>query len=217
MKVLHIEARKKFDLDNVNWGALDSLKLKESVSLAASVQYLDLLSEVREYLEKKGINVVVQKGAFHEGQVLGCNANAFDVSADNLLLLCDGKFHALNNAIRIGKEILVFNGETVEKVGVDEVEKARARIKGRQAKFLSSKVVGLLVSTKFGQSYKNWGAVAEKLEKKGKEVYVFVSDNIDVGEFDNFNFIEIWVNTACFGIGLDDPRIVNLQDVLEFL
>lgn len=216
MEILHIEARKKVDLSAVNWEVLDGLDLKE-VSLAASVQYLDFLEEVKSYLEKKGVRVVVRKGAFHDGQVLGCNANAFDSSAETLLLLCDGKFHALNNAIRLGREIFVFNGDSVDKVSLNEVEKAKAKIKGKQVKFLSAKKIGLLVSTKFGQESKNYVAVAKRIEALNKEVYVFVTDNIDAGEFENFNYIDFWVNTACFGIGLDDSRIVNLQDILEFL
>jgi diphthamide biosynthesis enzyme Dph1/Dph2-like protein len=216
MEVLHIEARKKFDFDKINWKALDELNL-EQVSLAASVQYLDLLVEVKNYLEEHGIEVIVREGAYHKGQILGCNANAFDENAKTLLLLCDGKFHAVNNAIRLGREIFVFNGENVDKVSVDDVEKEKARIKGRKVKFLSSEKIGLLVSTKFGQESKGWKVVAERIEAKGKEVYVFMTDNIDTGEFENFNYIDFWVNTACFGIGLDDKRVVNLQDILEFL
>ena len=217
MEVLHIEARKKFDFGKINWDALDDLKLSGSVSLAASVQYLDLLGEVKNYLEEKKIEVIIKKGAYHEGQVLGCNANAFDVSAENLLLLSDGKFHAFNNAIRLGREISVFNGVAVEKVNKKEVERGLARIKGRQAKFLSSKKIGLLVSTKFGQESKEYIKVAKRIEAKDKEVYIFISDNIDVHEFENFNYIDFWVNTACFGIGLDDKRVINLQDILEFI
>ncbi|MAG40221.1 hypothetical protein CMI41_04620 [Candidatus Pacearchaeota archaeon] len=216
MEVLHIEARKKFDFDKINWKALDELKLEE-VSLAASVQYLDLLKEVKDYLEEKDIKVIVKKGAYHDGQVLGCNPVAFDENAKTLLLLCDGKFHALNNALRLGREISVFNGDRIENVAKEDIDKMKAKIKGKQAKFLSSNKIGLLVSTKLGQESKNFKKVAEKIEAKGKEIYVFSTDNIDVNEFENFNYIEMWVNTACFGIGLDDPRIVNLQDILEFL
>lgn len=217
MEVLHIEARKKINLDKVNWKALDSLGLKGSVSLAASVQYLDFLPEVKSYLEEKGFSVLVGRGAYHEGQVLGCNPAGFDSSADNLILLCDGKFHAMNNAIRLDKEVFVFNGAKVDKVTREELDTVKVKIKGKQTKFLSSDKIGLLVSTKFGQESKAWKKVAEKMESKGKEVYVFVSDNVDLNEFENFNYVDFWVNTACYGMGLDDNRIVNLQDILEFL
>jgi diphthamide biosynthesis enzyme Dph1/Dph2-like protein len=214
MEILHIEARKKFG--KINWKALDELNL-EQVSLAASIQYLDLLDEVKNYLEGKGVNVIIKKGAFHDGQVLGCNANAFDSDAKSLLLLCDGKFHATNNAIRLNREILIFNGEEVTKFDEKEMEKIKSKIKGKQMKFLSSKTIGLLVSTKIGQESKAYLKIAEKIEKINKNVYIFLTDNIDVREFDNFNYIDFWVNTACFGLGLDSLGVINLQDILEFI
>ena len=84
-------------------------------------------------------------------------------------------------------------------------------------KFLSSKTIGLLVSTKIGQESKAYLKIAEKIEKINKNVYIFLTDNIDVREFDNFNYIDFWVNTACFGLGLDSLGVINLQDILEFI
>jgi diphthamide biosynthesis enzyme Dph1/Dph2-like protein len=59
--------------------------------------------------------------------------------------------------------------------------------------------------------------VKKNIGKIGKKVYVFEADNINVAEFENFPQIQIWVNTACFGIARDDMRVINLADILEFL
>ena len=46
---------------------------------------------------------------------------------------------------------------------------------------------------------------------------MFETNNIDTNEFENFPQIQMWVNTACFGIARDDMRIINLADIIEFL
>ncbi len=216
MEKMFIEMRKKFDLNEIDFSVLDSLDGK-TISLAATIQYLDLIQPVKEYLESKGKEVILKKGAFYEGHVLGCNPRAFDKKADTLLLLTDGKFHALNNAINLEKEILVFNTKTLEKVSQEEIDKALKKIEAKKKKFLMSNIIGLILSSKPGQRSKQISKIKKNIEKTGKKVFVFESNNIGVGELENFPEIQIWVNTACYGLGLDDSKIVNYSDMAEFL
>ncbi|MFA5061152.1 MAG: diphthamide synthesis protein [Candidatus Pacearchaeota archaeon] len=216
MKTLYIEARKKFNLSEINFSALDNLNGK-TISLCATIQYIDLIPKVKDYLEKRNKKVILKKGAFYTGHVLGCNSSAFDDKADILLLIADGKFHAMNNAIQQQREIYVFNTETLEKVTKDEIQQQNKKILAKKKKFLSAKVVGILSSTKYGQKNKAIEVIRKKIEKLGKEVYVFECDNVDVNEFENFPQIEIWINTACFGLARDDNRIINLTDISKYI
>ncbi len=216
MEKIFVEMRKKFNLDEINFSSLDSLEGK-TISLAATVQYLDLIKPVKKYLEEKGKKVILKQGAFYEGHVLGCNPRAFEKEADNLLLITDGKFHALNNAINLEKEIFVFNTRNLEKVSREDIGKVLKKIEGKKKKFLMSDIIGLILSSKPGQRSKQFDKIKEDIEKTGKKVFVFETNNININEFENFNDIEIWVNTACYGLGLDDPRIVNYYDIAEYL
>lgn len=216
MKTLYIEARKKIDLSRVNFSALDKLGGK-TISLCATIQYIGLLPKVKEYLEKINKKIFLKKGVSYAGHILGCNSSAFDNKADILLLITDGKFHAMNNAIQQQKEIYVFNTETLEKITYEEIQQQNKKILAKKKKFLSAKLVGVLSSTKYGQKNKAVDNIRKKIEKLGKEVYTFECDNIDVGEFENFPQVEIWVNTACFGLARDDNRIVNLIDVSQYI
>lgn len=211
-----IEFRKKYDPKQINFEVLDNLP-KDKISLGASVQYLDFLIPIKDYFKKNNREVIVKKGSYYDGQVLGCNSNAFDYDSDILLLLCDGKFHALNNSIQLKKEIYVFNGLKLDKIEKNELEIYFKKIKGKQMKYLNSKNIGILVSNKKGQ--RSYGAfkIRERIEKSGKKVYVFFGDSLSINEFDNFPDIDIWVNTACFGLAMDNNKIVNLSDILEFL
>jgi diphthamide biosynthesis enzyme Dph1/Dph2-like protein len=213
MKILNLEARKKFT--DLNLHILDSLPGK-TISLAATVQYIPILYSVKTHLESNGKKVILKKGPAYEGHVIGCNPAAFSKEADTLLLITDGKFHALNNAIQMEKEIYVFNTHTLEKLSYEEIKKVNMKRQAAIKKFLMADNVGILVSTKPGQNFKSAEKIKEKLEKKGKKAYIFESDNINPSEFENFS-LPIYINTACFGLGLDDSRIVNLQDILGFI
>ncbi|MBC8435109.1 diphthamide synthesis protein [archaeon] len=214
MEKLFVEARKKFG--EVDYSLLDSLE-GETISLAATIQYLDLIPKVKEYLESRGKKVIIKKGAFYDAHVLGCNPNAFDETADTILLVTDGKFHALNNAINIQREIFVFTTNSLEKITQEDINKNLQKIHGKKNKFLHAEKVGLILTSKYGQKHQQIENVKTKIAKLGKQVYIFETDNIQLGELENFPDIQIWVNTACYGLGLDDMRIINLKDVLEYL
>src|SRR3989344_5910361 len=52
----------------------------------------------------------------------------------------------------------------------------------------------------------------EQLEKTCKQSYIFLSNNINIAELENFN-INSWINTACPGLALDSNKIVNADEV----
>jgi len=168
-------------------------------------------------LENKGKQVLIKKGAYYDAHVLGCNSSTFDKDADTFLMLADGTFHAINNAIQLQKEIYVFTTHTLEKIEQKEIDEHNGKILAKKRKFLFAENIGLLVSSKNGQSCKSVDSVREKIKKSGKNVYVFESDNINTNEFENFPQIQMWVNTACFGLARDDMRIINLVDILDVL
>ncbi len=213
--VLFVEVRKFFDKSCVNFNVLNEIP-SGSVSIGATVQYLNLLPLVKKELEKSGRKVFVQNGAYYDGHVIGCQSHAFNLDADNLLLLSDGMFHALNNSIAINREMFIFNGDSIFKITKKDLEKYFTEITLKKTKFLVNNKIGLLISNKIGQNSLSYNKVKNNIEKLGKKVYIFESDNINLKEFENFKCINIFVNTACFGLGLDDSRIINLLDIVEF-
>jgi diphthamide biosynthesis enzyme Dph1/Dph2-like protein len=215
MEKLFLEFRRKINRDE-DFSKLDIFKGK-NISIAATIQYIDLIPPIREYLEKNKNKVLLKKGSFYEGHVIGCDPSAFNLKADILILITDGKFHGMNNALILDREIFVFNLNKLEKISLEDLKKQKQKTKAKKVKFLSSDKIGLIVSTKPGQSLKSFEKVAKNIEKLKKEVYVFETNNINFSELENFPDIQIWVNTACYGLGLDDPRIVNLQDIIELI
>ena len=46
-----------------------------------------------------------------------------------------------------------------------------------------------------------------------KQAYLFIGNNIETSEFENFPQIQAWVNTACRRLDMNDSSIINLDTI----
>ena len=95
----------------------------------------------------------------------------------------------------------------------------RKKVKGAFAKFLMSKEIGVLITTKPGQ-YKE--KVADKFVEKypDKKFYFFLDNTHNFGGLKDFPFVDSFVNTMCERIGYDDMdvqgiSIINAEDIYD--
>ena len=190
--------------------------LPSELTLGCSVQFLDQLGELKEILEASGkeITFFQSKHARTPGQVLGCDLVNFE--GDAFLYLGDGLFHpsALGYC---GKPVFIYDPFAQKLTELDTAywAKVKKRKQALQAKLLTSDNVGILVTRKPGQNQsKVVETIRDKLEKGGKNVYVFLADEINVQGLEDFNFVDVWVNSACPRIVEDFPCL-NLSDVSE--
>ena len=86
------------------------------------------------------------------------------------------------------------------------------RKKGAMLKFLNGNNIGILVSTKQGQHHPIKQLSILKTKYPKKQFYIFVADMIDINQFDNFSFIDAWINTACPRIE-EDYILLNIKDL----
>ena len=136
---------------------------------------------------------------------------------DAFLYIGDGKFHPTALLYKNKKKVFCYNPftEKIEVLEEDYLQKQEQKKKGQLSKLLSSKNIGVIISTKPGQNQtKKAEELKEKLEKEGKSVYLFLTDEINVNQLPNFNFIEVWVNTACPRL-VEDFNGLNLEDLRE--
>ena len=197
------------------------------VGLYASVQFVGLLDKVKERLSENGIKFVTSKAARTDvsGQLLGCNNYGLnlDSEVDCFLYVGDGKFHPLalvygQKDLSVRREVVVndpLQGKMVL-MSVDDVSVILKKYKGSLVKFLSSDVIGVIHTIKPGQEQFK---ASQPLEKKypNKRFYHFIDNNISFDHLEDFPFVQIWVNTACPRVGLDDQEkfrrgVVNLND-----
>lgn len=212
MKILYIEARQKLRKNDSYFIDPSFIKqLPRDVYIVYSVQFKGQALAMRDTLKKHGNTI---RGFT---QVLGCSKLKTPYM---ILLIGQGRFHATNLALQNPEHpiIIYSNGSSIT-FGEKDIEKLRQNQKAALNLFFASDKIGILVSTKPGQEHLGSAiSLKKKIEKKypEKKVFLFVSNSINTAEFQNFD-VPVFINTACKGLAYDSPKILNLDDILEFL
>ena len=218
MKTFFVEARYKgkFELP------MEVIELlPKKIALFTTVQFLDSVAGIKKQLEANGKKVLLLKTGYtkYPGQLLGCNIKKFDDDFDAFLYLGDGMFHPKALLLKNNKPAFAYNPFAKKHFILEpkDIEAMKRKNEGAKLKFMSSKEIGVLVSTKPGQQQIK---KAYALEKKhhDKNFYFFLFDTIDFAELENFPFIECFVNTACPRIAFDEAEkirkpIINIEEL----
>ncbi|MBI2499664.1 diphthamide synthesis protein [Candidatus Woesearchaeota archaeon] len=198
MKRLFIPARVKIDLNTI----LKKVKIKEEkVGLITTVQFDE---EVKKIKNDKFV---------YGGPILGCNIDKIlpiKDEVDAFLYIGSGDFHPLALA-KLNKPIYIANPLTnkFSKISEEEIKKLEKQLKGKIIKYYTAKKLGIIVSTKPGQ---NLFFQALNLQKKLKKPsFLFICNDLDLNELENFPDIDLWINTACPRI--EGKNIINMSDL----
>lgn len=202
MKILYIESKLK-NLKGIILPLSEIIKLPKKLSLVYSIQHKDLALSIKKQLESNKIKITQFQ------QVLGCSK----IKAKHpVLLVGSGRFHALNLFLQ-APELWILEDNKILRIPNNEIESLKNKRKSALIKFLKAEKIGILVSTKSGQENFSLALkLKQKLEKKGKKANIFISNSIDISQFENFD-IESWVNTACPGLSFDNPNIINYSEI----
>ena len=237
MKVLFLDApyKGKVELTKNTINYLKKNKIK-TVGLYASVQFCNNLDKVKEQLNELGIQIIssLPKRANAQHQILGCDNyhDSLNLNKEKLeeiqayLYIGDGRFHpyalayAQKDAEKI-KEIVCDDpiGGKLSIINENNVKTILKRHKASLIKFLSSNSVGIIITIKPGQEQFRPSLVLEK-RYPDKKFYYFIDNNVSFDQLENFPFIDVWINTACPRIGLDDQEkflkgVINLNDAVS--
>ncbi len=183
------------------------------VGIFTTIQYLNQLSQLEEFLKSKGKEVFIGNPTYRavkKGQVLGCDVTSpLSVSkyVDCYIYLGSGYFHSISLSLELDKPIFQANPvtEIVNPVNQSEVERYKKLRKETISKAKKAKVYGILVCTKPGQYALGLAKeLKKKIEAKGKKAYIFMFETLSPESLLDFPNIEAWVNTACPRIAIDD-------------
>ncbi|HDK42150.1 MAG TPA: hypothetical protein ENG87_02120 [Candidatus Pacearchaeota archaeon] len=98
----------------------------------------------------------------------------------------------------------------LERILPKDIDVLKRNQKAAYMRFLNANKVGVLISTKPGQeNLKKAIGLKKKLKKNS---YLFITNNIDTREFENFG-LDSWVNTACPRLDMNDNSVVNMNKV----
>lgn len=201
MKTLFIPAGIKTKVNEEKIKNLSKI-LPDEILIAYSIQYKDIAFEIKNLLKDRVKGIV---------QTLGCRKPVLPKGVKAILLIGSGRFHALSLASSLELPIYILDNNKLEKLDKGEIESFKGMKKAAYLKFLNSDEVGIIISTKPGQENLK-RALNLKKTLKDKKFYLFIANEITNSEFENFNTIQSWINTACPRLDMNFP-LVNIEDL----
>ena len=202
MKTLFIPAKSRAKLDKKKINSL-SKKLPKNLIIAYSIQFKELAIELKEIISK-------DHNILNITQVLGCSKIKVPKNLDAILLISSGKFHAISLAIETKKKVFIFEDNSLTEISQKEIKNFEGKQKASYLKFLHEDKIGVLISTKPGQQRLER---ALNFKPSNKKAYYFISNNLNVGEFENFG-LKSWVNTACPRMDMNSSNIINIDKII---
>jgi 2-(3-amino-3-carboxypropyl)histidine synthase len=197
----------------------------KKINLVAAIQFIDQMNDFKDKVSEK--EFVIKQSYYrarYPGQILGCDVYAADCpDCDATLAFTQGMFHVLGIPIKFGKAVINADpeSETVTIIESKVAEKYKKRILQGIGLALSANNVMFVESTKAGQTY-GVRLLKKALEEKGKRIYSIIGDEISYARLNEFNNIDVFINTACQRIGIDEmdkvnKPIINAEDLEPYL
>lgn len=203
MKTLFISAKSKYNLDDSKIEAL-SKKFPKNLAITYSIQYQELAKKIKNIFSYEHKITMFS-------QVLGCSNPIIPKNTKTILLISDGKFHATSLAYETKLPVYLFSKGILNLISKREIETLEKKQKGAYLKFLYAEKIGILISTKQGQENLK-RAIDFRKKHKDKNSYLFIANNINTNEFENFQ-IDSWVNTSCPRMDMNDASLININKI----
>jgi len=184
------------------------------VSLAAVIQHMNILDDVKKKLEDSGLTVYTARPAYREmvyGQILGCEysiLNILDKRVDAHIVIAGGVFHALGASLSASKPVYKLDPYRQEYVDMSSLrEKYMRKRLYKILQAMDAHTFGIVVGAKTGQ-YREWliQRLTHLLRKNKREYRIYVSDQLTaqiLGNIDN-DSIDAYIVTSCPRLPIDD-------------
>ncbi len=182
-----------------------------NIGLLASIQYIDVMEDVKTHLSRLGYKPVVGRQDSrmkYPGQVLGCNfsaAHSVSSVVDCYLVVSTGRFHAIGAQLASDKEsfILDLNERKISSMKA-EVDKFLRKRYAKISLSLNAKKFAIVLDTKIGQYRKRLADVmATQLASLGKDYIMMYSDGFNPDDIVNSGS-EAVIFTGCPRVSIDD-------------
>ena len=226
MHVLFIPAYSNIDIKPCVLNAIDKIRGYRNIGLFSSIQHIHQFNIIKGLLEKNGFKVYSSQSNDREmiyGQIIGCNLSAAIKVRDKVDLyisIAGGYFHGIGLALATGKRVLNIDPYTCKSFFLDKfLKKIIAQRLFYISKAIEAKSFGIIVSLKQGQFRIN---IAEKIKRKLLEINrnaeIIVFDEINPELLLNFDKFDVYINTACPRIAIDDVErfmkpVLNIGEV----
>ncbi len=199
--VIYHELRMDYDFTKILEKDMKKLEKFGKIGIMTTVQFVDEIPKIKEYLEKHGKRVFVGKNkkTGYSGHVLGCDFSAvkqLEDRTDCFIYFGSGEFHP--SGFLTGKKVFSADMESGKITDVSEkIRKLFIKKELSLEKARNMKNFAVYVSTKSGQSNVNIAInIKKELERKGKNVIIISADELTPEKITGVD-IGVIVNTAC--------------------
>ncbi|MEA4956558.1 hypothetical protein SDC9_07693 [bioreactor metagenome] len=209
--ILFIEAYSSVDIYKSLDESLDLIKDYSKIAIATTTQHLNLIDEIKDYLEDNGKEIVFGSSkSTLKGQVLGCNFSSIkNLDADAFLFVGSGNFHPLGIHLFTKSPVIAADPYMGEARNIEEFADKILRIRfARITKAKDAKKWGILISSKEGQyRFELAKKIKKELNNDGMEAYFIMIDNITPDSLLHYMDLDAFVVTACPRIAIDDSQM----------
>jgi 2-(3-amino-3-carboxypropyl)histidine synthase len=211
-KTIFIDA---YDEINISRDLLEKvLELSQGrvMGLVSSIQYINLLPIIREYIEAAGGRALIghsRSKHMREGQILGCDVSAARSLLENVngfLVVGGGTFHGLGVALGTGKKTWILDPSRDELIDLSPLaKKTLALVAARIEDAKDAQVWGVIIGLKEGQMrLEEAFHIAEELKRRRRKVVKIALGEISPERLRYYPWIGAYVQTLCPRISLDD-------------
>jgi 2-(3-amino-3-carboxypropyl)histidine synthase len=195
-------------------------QLPKTVMLFLNIQFHHFYPDLKKQIEATGRTVVSArpKHAWHEGQILGCSVEDWDKGQEAFVYVGDGLFHPKALLFKNDETVFIYDPKT-EKTKIltrKDIEQILKSQKGALLAFHMAKHVGVILTTKYGQT-RIAQTLALRKKYPDKEFYFLLADVINFQKLEDFPFIDVFINTACPRIMDDNEKVTKPMLNLEEL
>jgi 2-(3-amino-3-carboxypropyl)histidine synthase len=208
---VYFDVKSKIDVIPVIKKVLPKLHKWLRIGLATTIQHVHILNDVKKFLLEHGKKVLIgtPNDLKYLGQVIGCNyssVNEISKNVEAFLFIGGGCFHALGIGLSTLKPTIVADPFSNNVFSVEkETQKILRQRFASINKAKGGKIFGVLIGKKTGQNNFELAISLKKLlEKDGRTVFLLLIGEITPVALSAFPKIDVFVNTACPRISLDD-------------
>ena len=179
----------------------DKIEKYQKICVFTSLQYVNSINKVIDYLRKKSKKVFVGKSQKYDGQVLGCRIDAalkYVSKVDCFVYVGTGRFHPMGVCLATDKPVYSIDLEKQKIIDFQKEKMTYLKKKAwRDEELKHANVIGIAVSWKQGQNRIDEAfSIKEKLEKQGKKVYILGFDTATKSKTIGMKF-DIIINMLC--------------------
>jgi 2-(3-amino-3-carboxypropyl)histidine synthase len=219
--MMFIEAYLKVDVLPVVKESIGSLS--EKVGVITTVQHIQKLDDVKEFLMTNGFEVHIgeaQGRVTHNGQVLGCNmssATSISSKVQCFLYIGGGNFHPIGVALATEKPVIVADPIQNEVRDVADIKERWLRQRfGAITKAKEASNFGIIISTKEGQMrIKRAMELRDLARKHDKIASILLLNEIDPSKLIGLE-LGAFVSCGCPRIAIDDFLRFNVPILTPF-